>query len=63
MNSFNSVLNQFIGSGEIGSPPKVILSDSPTPEVQNGGIHWVADIPLKDPKGKTTIDHFPDLIL
>ncbi|KAL1535932.1 hypothetical protein AAHA92_28654 [Salvia divinorum] len=38
------------GSGEIGTPPKVNLSDSRTLEVQNGGINWVADIPLKDLK-------------
>ncbi|XP_042028780.1 uncharacterized protein At5g08430-like [Salvia splendens] len=36
------------GPGEIDTPPKVNLSDSRTLEVQNGGINWVADIPLKD---------------
>ncbi|KAG6395049.1 hypothetical protein SASPL_145640 [Salvia splendens] len=35
---------------EIDTPRKVNLSDSRTLEVQNGGINWVADIPLKDLK-------------
>ncbi|XP_042026237.1 uncharacterized protein At5g08430-like isoform X2 [Salvia splendens] len=38
------------GPREIDTPRKVNLSDSRTLEVQNGGINWVADIPLKDLK-------------
>ncbi|XP_057767272.1 uncharacterized protein At5g08430-like isoform X2 [Salvia miltiorrhiza] len=46
------------GSGDIGTPPKVILS---TLQVQNGWIDWVADVPL--PKGSGESDTPPKVIL